>query len=262
MSARPDVDELLSQFRGWLEAARGEAETLDGQESSAPAPEVQEVGLYRLVEEFSALRQEVKLQTKSARGLQEQSEKVVAALDQAIEQFRAIEPKEAQAAWAAGKPLAETLADLDEALDRGRSEIERARRRMVDDSQREIESALQILYARQRWPLRIWLRPFHEGVLEIFRTHALAARREIFGALIEGYGLIQGRLRRALAAEQLRRIETIGKPVDPELMTVVEVVDDPERPAGSVVDEIRRGYTWRGRLLRFAEVRASRTPEP
>ena len=43
-------------------------------------------------------------------------------------------------------------------------------------------------------------------------------------------------------------------------MTVIEVVDDPDRPPGEVVDEVRRGYTWRGRVLRFAEVRASRTP--
>jgi molecular chaperone GrpE len=42
-------------------------------------------------------------------------------------------------------------------------------------------------------------------------------------------------------------------------MTVVEVVDDADQPAGFVVDEARRGYTWKGRLLRYAEVRASRS---
>ncbi len=45
-------------------------------------------------------------------------------------------------------------------------------------------------------------------------------------------------------------------------MTVVEVVEDPDRPPGHVVEEIRRGYTWQGRLLRYAEVRASRTSSP
>ena len=44
---------------------------------------------------------------------------------QAIEQFRSVEPKEAQAAWAAGKPIAEALGDLDEALARGRRAIEK-----------------------------------------------------------------------------------------------------------------------------------------
>jgi molecular chaperone GrpE len=63
-------------------------------------------------------------------------------------------------------------------------------------------------------------------------------------------------------AEQLRRIDCAGLPVDPQLMTVVEVVDDPGTLPGHVVEEVRRGYTWRDRLLRYAEVRAARAPAP
>jgi molecular chaperone GrpE len=76
--------------------------------------------------------------------------------------------------------------------------------------------------------------------------------------LLEGYGLIQARLRRAMETEQLQRIAVVGRPVEPAVMTVVELVDDPGRPSADVVDEVRRGYTWRGRVLRFAEVRATR----
>ena len=32
------------------------------------------------------------------------------------------------------------------------------------------------------------------------------------------------------------------------------------RDEREVLDEIRRGYTWKGRLLRYAEVRATRHP--
>jgi molecular chaperone GrpE (heat shock protein) len=39
-------------------------------------------------------------------------------------------------------------------------------------------------------------------------------------------------------------------------MTVVEVVDDPLHPPGLVVDELRPGYYWKDKVLRFAEVRA------
>jgi molecular chaperone GrpE len=63
-----------------------------------------------------------------------------------------------------------------------------------------------------------------------------------------------------MRTEQIHRIECVGQPVDPERMTVIEVVDDPDRAPGEVVAEVRRGYTWRGRVLRFAEVRGSRTP--
>ncbi len=62
-----------------------------------------EFGLIQMAEEFTALRHELKLQTKSGRGLLEQAEAMVSAIRQAIEQFRSVEPKEAQAAWAVGQ---------------------------------------------------------------------------------------------------------------------------------------------------------------
>ncbi len=117
MTDRSADETLLAQFRLWLLEAHAEAET----EGGPPYPEDEdgEVGFVRLIEEFTALRHELKLQTRSTRGLQDQAEAMLPALQQAIEQFRAVEPKEAQAAFAAGRPLAEALADLDEALDRG-----------------------------------------------------------------------------------------------------------------------------------------------
>lgn len=252
------TEALLERFRHWLRETYAEAETLVEIEDSESEAEAPEIGIYRLAEEFTALRQEVKLQTKGSRRLQEQAESLLPALERAIEQFRAVEPKEAQAAWNAGRPLAEALADLDEALDRGRLEIEKARQRLVEDAPRELEAALQELYAGQS-ALRRWLvRAYHGRVLELFQRQGPGRSRDILDALLEGYGLIQNRLRRALEAEQIRRIASVGQPADPARMTVVEVVDDPDRPPGQVVEEVRRGYTWRGRVLRFAEVRAVR----
>ena len=236
MTAPLDEETLLSRFRQWLQEARADAEA-PGREPPALDAEDHEVGLYRLVEEFTALRQ-------------------------AIEQFRAVEPRAAQAAWTASKPLAEALADLDEALDRGRVEIEKARRRLVEEPAGEVVAALDALFARQSWLRRPWVRSYHEQAREIVLRQRPEAHRPLFDALLEGYGLIQARLRRAMGAERLQRIDCVGHPVDPELMTVVEVVDDPERPPGQVVEEVRRGYTWQGRVLRYAEVRASRFPAP
>jgi molecular chaperone GrpE len=264
-----DEETLLSRFRQWLHEARAEVDAdtdafspTSSPVESATEPEDHDVGLYRLVEEFTALRHELKLQTKSTRGLQDQTEALVPALRQAIEQFRAVEPREAQAAWTAGKPLAEALADLDEALDRGRAEIEKARDRLVEAPSRELSAALDAHFARQGWFRRRRVRSYHEQVRAIIQQHGPESRRPFFDALLEGYGLIQARLRRAMDAEQLHRIDCLGQPVDPDLMTVLEVVDDPDRPTGEVVEEVRRGYTWRGRVLRYAEVRASRSPTP
>jgi molecular chaperone GrpE len=258
-----DEEALLAQFRLWLREARAEAEALEAEPPLALAgAEGEDVGLYRLVEEFTALRHELKLQTRSTRGLQEQAESLLPPLRQAIEQFRAVEPREAQAAWAAGRPLAEALADLDAALDRGRAEIEKARHGLIDEPAAAVAAELDALFARQSWFRRRRVRTYHEEVKEVLRGHGPESRRALFDALLEGYGLIQSRLRRTMAAEQLQRIDCIGRPVDPERMTVVEVVDDGRQAPGVVIDEVRRGYTWRGRVLRYAEVRATRTPPP
>ena len=82
--------------------------------------------------------------------------------------------------------------------------------------------------------------------------------RDFFDSLTEGYQLILGRLGRAMKQADLYCIECVGKLSDPNLMTVVEVVNDPLKPPGVVIDEVRPGYYWQGKVLRFAEVRAVR----
>jgi molecular chaperone GrpE len=251
-----DDDSLLIRLEGWLRLTRAvaEAEALGDEARPAPEADPPGFGLYRLVEEFTALRHEVKLQTKGARDLREQAEALLPALGRAVEEFRSVGPKEDQAAYAAARPLAEALADLDEALDRGRAEAEKARRG-ADGRPGGLAARLDALYAGEPWFRRLWLRPYHE------RARSLAARDDaapLLDALLAGYDLIRERLRRTMAAEGLRRVEAPGRPVDPGLMTVVGLVDAPGHPPGLVVDEVRRGYTWRGRVLRYAEVRAAR----
>jgi molecular chaperone GrpE len=154
--------------------------------------------------------------------------------------------------------LAEALADLDEALDRGRRTIEKARTRIAEESVAALAAALEERF-RHHSRLRRWLiGGYHQEVLDTVRD-AGQARRELFDSLLEGYGLIQNRLARVLRSEQIERIPGEGHPVDPERMTVLEVVDDPSRPPGTVARELRCGYTWRGRLLRYAEVQAVST---
>jgi molecular chaperone GrpE len=260
MNDRVDVDAILDRFREWIDAARVESGNEVASELTLlPAPEAaREFGIIDLIEEFTALRHEVKLQTKSSRGLLEQVDSVKGALERAIEQFRSVEPREDQAAWTAGKALALGLADLDEALDRGAREIERARRQIADLAPRMLETALHDLHRSRSWIRRRLLRPYHSQVIEVVQRDALT-RHGLFDAFSEGYGLIRKRLHRVMAAEQVVAIPCEGRAVDPELMTVLEVVDSAGDPPGTVTKELRRGYTWRGRVLRYAEVQAVRS---
>jgi molecular chaperone GrpE len=259
MSNPIEIGTVLERFQQWLDEVRVEARTLDridGVQSQEDS-ERPEFGLIDLVKEFTALRHELKLETKSSRMLQEQAESLLPPLRQAIEHFRSVAPREEQAAWNAGKALAEGLATLDEALERGRSQIEKARELLVDEQARALTSALDELFKSQSWFRRRRFRQYHEQVMEVVRQDAQGPRRQWFESLLEGYGLMQNRLRRVMQAEDIERIECLGRQVDPELMIVVEVVDEPDVPAHTVIEELRRGYLWRGRVVRHAEVKAS-----
>ena len=148
----PDVEELLARLRDWMVQVREEAEALgDFQEPAAEPPTAAPVGLVQLIEQFTALRHEVKLSTKSARALEERSGAVLCGLEQSIAAFRSVEPKESEAAQRAALPLVQTLAELDEALRRGRAVVETARRRIVQQSAADLLGQIDAHFRRQPW---------------------------------------------------------------------------------------------------------------
>jgi molecular chaperone GrpE len=260
MSVPGELQSVLDRFHEWLDRARADAA---GTTVSASLREAQDdlgrpFGLIDLVEEFTALRQELKLQTKSARGLQEQAESLLLPLRQAIDQFRSVAPREEQAAWAAGKPIALGLATLDEALDRCRGEIEKARIDATQQTQRKLLAALDQTHASLPWLRRVLLRQHDRRVREVVETAARGIHRDWLESLLEGFDLIQNRVRRVLMSEGIEPIDCVGHPVDPERMIVIEITEVPDRPPETVIEELRRGYTWRGRVLRLAEVKAVR----
>ena len=262
MSGLADIESALDRFHQWLAEVRAEA---DGASAAVVKPEAPEAsgrpfGLIDLVEEFTGLRQELKLQTKSSRGLQEQAESLLPPLSQAIELFRSVAPQEEQAAWNAGKPLAEGLATLDEALDRCRREIEKAHTAATEQTPRKLVEALDQVHAGQSWLRRKLFRRYHGQVREAVQRQAQGIHHDWLQSLLEGFDLIQNRLRRLMRSECIEPIGCLGRPVDPDRMIVVEVAEAPDCAPGTVIEELRRGYTWRGRVLRLAEVRAVRGP--
>ena len=66
------------------------------------------------------------------------------------------------------------------------------------------------------------------------------------------------RIDRALQQHGLEPIPCAGETFDPERMEVIEIVTDTDRPAGEVIDDVRRGYLWNGRVFRFAQVRVAK----
>ncbi len=65
---------------------------------------------------------------------------------------------------------------------------------------------------------------------------------------------------RTLEREGVMPVQSVGQPFDPFIHEAVEAVESDQYPPGTVVEEVQRGYTYRGRLLRPARVRVVREP--
>jgi molecular chaperone GrpE len=79
-------------------------------------------------------------------------------------------------------------------------------------------------------------------------------------ALAEGVRLTRDQLLTVLRQEGVEPIGESGE-FDPKLHQAVATVERGDMDPGRVVDTVRRGYTWRGQVLRAAHVRVSRGPQ-
>lgn len=79
--------------------------------------------------------------------------------------------------------------------------------------------------------------------------------RDAVRAWLHGLTFVRQRLLDTLRAEQVRPIAALGEPFDPELHVALHAVPaDAGTEPGTVVAELRRGYTVGDRVLRHAEV--------
>lgn len=78
--------------------------------------------------------------------------------------------------------------------------------------------------------------------------------------LHQGVQMILQDLMRTLEMEGVKPIRSVGERFDPFVHEAVEVVETTDVPPDTVVDEVQRGYTYQGELLRPARVRVARAP--
>jgi len=76
--------------------------------------------------------------------------------------------------------------------------------------------------------------------------------------LIDGVRFVHQKLLTLLEKEGVRPFESVGKPFDPSLHEVVSTVPAEDTTEGTVVREARRGYKFKGDILRPARVVVAR----
>jgi molecular chaperone GrpE len=239
---------VLADFREWLGEIREQG---TGDRGQSPAAGVLAPDLFSLVDQFTALRHEVNMQTRAARAAVEQNAEVLRHLEEA----RA-EP-EASAEDDDLRSTAKAMIDVADALALSLNQIERLRE--------SIEPLLADLAEPPPTPTpapglfaRLFgARPAPAAGDERSRQ-AASKLRQLAAAAGDGYAMSLRRVERILPTLQLEAIACTGEEFDPDLMEVVEVVADPDQSSGAVVEEVRPGYLWRGKVLRFAQVKVAR----
>ena len=236
---------MLEDFRAWLTAAA----------SGAPAdepPAGPAVDLHTLVAQFTALRQEVNLQTRAVRAQQEQNAETLRHLAEsldALQQAPAAAPVWREPSVDEGlRPLLKTLVDLYDAAALAGRELQRV--------QESVTAALHPAGEAEgpSW----WARLFGARERPPDAAENAERARKTLAATAAGFAMTLQRVERAMAGHGLEPIPAVGEPFDPEQMEVLEVVLDSGRPPGEVVEEVRRGYLWQGRIFRYAQVRVAK----
>lgn len=273
-----EIEDILDRFRAWLHEANEELDhpeivalaehLLQPGSSNGEASSEQlagSVGLLQVADSFTALRHEIKLQTKGLRGLQDHVRANQQAVETAVDELEstrrdAIESAE-KSVLATARPLILGLLDIDEAIGQAvkttdqamtaRDHSRLAKPSLID----ELEGKFHQLPAWKRMWLTGFWKQVRQGLEEAPETPPPASQTET----LEGLRLLQARVRRVLSESEVEPTQCVGQRVNPRTMRVVEVIDDPAQPPETVVEEIRTGYQWKGITLRPAEVRATKT---
>jgi len=263
----------------------------------APDVAVPRSDLHTLLAAMTALRQEVNLQTRSARRDREQASETLDALSSAVDQLsRAAEEEDpspevdavhvdvllelhdalSRAERQASQVIASTVATLDDWRTRHESEPE-IDAEPEDEGSEAIPAATSSTFGRLRkWlggtakpavePSTVAHEPTDDAAtadadvlvwIEISAESGRMADR--LAGLVTGYRLSLQRLERILSTCGIEPIPCLGQAVDPELMEVVQIVSDATKPPGMVTDAVRCGYRRYGQVYRFAQVVATRS---
>jgi molecular chaperone GrpE len=245
----PDcIEGILQDFRCWLEEAAKRASIAE----QPPSVET-EFSWQSLVAEFTALRQEVKLQTRATRTQLEQHAQV---LQQLEKQAHILEEEQKPAVTEAQKdellrPLLKTLVEAYDALALACREVKRVQKNTNDLASKATAEA-----PTRRW-WQLWKSPAGRDIRKVDRAGHEQAQ-QVLASVLMGYDMGLQRLERALTHSELEPIRCLGEAFNPECMEVVDVVVEPGRQNMEVLEEVRPGYRWRGRLFRAAQVRVCR----
>ena len=159
------------------------------------------------------------------------------------------EPAPAEKAADVVAPAPDPAAQLKDQLLRLQADFDNFRKRTARErAESQQQAAAQLIGA-----LLPALDHFQLG-LKNAQAHAKDA------TIVTGFQMIYTQLLEAFTQAGLAPLAVEGQAFDPNLHEAVTTVPSEEHPEGTVITEVRRGYTLGGKLLRSAQVIVSRGP--
>lgn len=141
--------------------------------------------------------------------------------------------------------LAEENAKLKDAYLRACAESENVKKRC----QQEIEKNTKFALSSFAKELLTVADNLHRAVTSVSAEQAEQCR-----PLLEGVKMTQQELSKVFAKFGIKKIESLDRVFDPNFEQVVQEVEDPSKPAGTVIAELQSGYLLNDRILREAMV--------
>lgn len=219
------TERLLDRFRAYLD------ETPEASPREEAVKAERRTDLYSLFAELAALKNEVRLESRQVKT--------------ALDEFRAV-----------FETLQTSQTQLGGELDRARAALPEQRRAAL----KPVLLELVELRDRLEAGLRV-LQHYRPTVLS--RLFGLGRReRALLQAFTQGQDISLRRLEQLLHNQQVTALAVLGQPLDPHTMRAAEVEQRRDVGNGIVTEELRKGYLWQGELLRLAEVKVNRRPEP
>ncbi len=203
--------ETLEDFRQWLAEI---PDTKPPSESATP----DSCDLFTLLSEFSALRQEIRLQNRHLTKSKTTMDDVLPILQDSAQLFKAkshqLDLMHEKIRLSCEKKTVTHFFDVRDALVRGKSAL----KKIVEN--------------------KTFLRPLPKG---------------IDGAL-EGYEMAIRRMDKALLALNVQPIETVGRPFDPKTMKAIDKKKQSGVDTGIVIEEVSGGFIRGDEILKTAHV--------
>jgi len=215
-------------------------------------PAFERLGAVDIVEAFTTLRHELKLQVRGGRELQQSLNDTLQRLEQRITSL----PTNASASnTSESRKMAEAIAEIEESLQRAIESIVQESESARSDA--NVLNRYDAMVSKAPWIAKTfagkWLEDLRAGI-----AHSIATARRVASTqnvAHRGLELLLARVHRLMKQCEIERVDVLYKPFDAESMNAIDMIVDPQVPSAHVAQQIRPLYRWRSSTLRCAEVR-------